>query len=118
MARLVNANCARSEYIYLIASRSSPVQTIIGLAAANIEPLDSIFAVKTRLHISAVYTVPSARHKGVAKRLIPEVLDWGRQMNAVEADINVLVGNTARRLYDQLGFQAHEISMIKALSSD
>ena len=116
VAELVKANSARPEYIYLVAGQGSPVQTILGLAAANIEPLDSIFACKNRLHFSAIYTVPSARRQGVAKRLIEQVCHWGWQMNAVEADLNVLVANPARRLYEQLGFQPHEISMVKTLS--
>jgi GNAT superfamily N-acetyltransferase len=70
------------------------------------------------LHLSAVYTVPAARRHGVAKQLIHEALKWGQQMNAVEADLNVLVANPARRLYKQLGFQPHEISMVMGLSSD
>ncbi len=118
VAELVKANSARSEYIYLIASQRSAVQTIIGLAAANIEPVDSIFVVKTCLHLGAVYTVPAARRHGVARQLIHEALKWGQQMNAVEADLNVLAANPARRLYKQLGFQPHEISMVMGLSSD
>jgi len=39
-------------------------------------------------------------------------------MNAAEADLNVLVANPARRLYEHLGFQPQEISMVKKLSSD
>ena len=39
-------------------------------------------------------------------------------MNAAEADLNVLVANPARRLYEQLGFQPHEISMVKKLISN
>jgi len=118
VAEIVKVNSARPEYIYLIASQRSPVQTIIGLAAANIEPLDSIFAVNTRLHFSAIYTVPSARRQGVAQEMIHKALEWGQYMNAVEADLNVLVANPARQLYKQLGFQPHEISMVMGLSSD
>ena len=46
MAELVKANSTRQEYIYLIASHGSPVQTTVGIAAAHIEPLN-IFAAKT-----------------------------------------------------------------------
>jgi len=115
IAELVKANKIRNDYIYLIASFRSPVQTIVGFAAANLESLDNIFAAKKRLHISAVYTDPNVRRQGIAKQLIQKALDWGRRMNAKEADLNVLVANPSRRLYEHLGFQPHEISMVNKL---
>ena len=118
VVELVKANSARHEYLYLIASHGSPAQTTVGMAAANIEPLDNIFAAKTRLHLSAIYTVPGARRQGIARQLIQKALEWGQRMNAAEADLNVLVANPARRLYEHLGFQPHEISMVKKLISD
>jgi len=36
-------------------------------------------------------------------------------MNAEEADLNVLVANPSCRLYEHLGFQQYEISMVKKL---
>ena len=115
MAELVNANSDRTDYIYLIASLRSPVQTTVGFAAANLESLDNIFAAKKRLHISAVYTDPNVRRQGIARQLIQKALDWGRRMNAEEADLNVLVANPSRRLFEHLGFQQHEISMVMKL---
>ena len=93
-------------------------QAAVGMAAAGIEPLDRVFAEKTRLHISAIYTVPGARRQGVATQLIEKVLEWGQSRDAVEVDLNVLAANPARRLYEHLGFETHEISMVKKLSRD
>ncbi len=118
VADLVKANIARQEYIYLLANYGSPVQTTVGIAVGNIEKLDNIFATKSCLHLSVIYTVPAARHQGIARQLIRKVLEWGQSMNAAEANLNVLVANPARRLYKHLGFQPHEISMVKKLSSD
>ena len=118
MEELVKANCIRQEYLYLIASHRSSVSRIVGMAAAEIKPLDNIFLGKIRLHLSAIYTVPDARHQGVARQLIQHVLEWGQQMNAAEADLNVLVANPARRLYEKLGFEPHEMSLIKKLSAN
>jgi len=36
-------------------------------------------------------------------------------MDAEEADLNVLVANPSHRLYERLGFQQHEISMVMKL---
>jgi ribosomal protein S18 acetylase RimI-like enzyme len=118
MAEFVRANSVRPEYIYLIAGCGSPVQTTVGMAAAYIEPLDRIFVAKTHLHLSAIYTIPSARRQGIARRLIQKVLEWGQCMNATEVDLHVLVANPARQLYEELGFQPREISMVKKLVSD
>ncbi len=115
IAELVKANSSRKDYIYLIASLRSPVQTTVGFAAANLEPPDNIFAAVKRLHISAVYTDPNVRRQGIARQLIQKALDWGQHMNADEADLNVLVANPSRRLYKHLGFQPHEISMVMKL---
>jgi GNAT superfamily N-acetyltransferase len=90
MAEHVRASCGRPNYIYLIASHGSPVQTTAGLVAAYVEPLEDIFVAKTRLHFSTVYTLPSMRRQGVARQMIEKVLEWGRQMKADEADLNVL----------------------------
>ena len=70
------------------------------------------------LVISAVYIVPGARRQGVATQLIEKVLEWGQSRDAVEVDLNVLAANPARRLYEHLGFETHEISMVKKLSRD
>jgi len=115
MVELVKANSIRKDYIYLIAKFRSPVQTTVGFAAANLESPDKIFAAVKRLHISAVYTDPNMRRQGIARQLIQKALDWGRRMNADEADLNVLVANPSRRLYEQLGFQPHGISMVMKL---
>ena len=115
MAELVKANSIRKDYIYLIVSYGSPVHTTVGIAVANLESLDNIFATKKRLHLSAVYIDPNVRRQGIARQLIQKALEWGRHMNAEEADLNVLVANPSRRLYEHLGFQQHEISMVMKL---
>jgi GNAT superfamily N-acetyltransferase len=118
MREQVKVSCGRPDFIYFIASHGSPVKRIAGLAAANIEPLEAIFAAKTRLHLSTVYTIPPLRRQGVARQLIEKVLEWGREMKAEEADLNVLAASPARRLYEGLGFQVHEISMVMKLSGE
>ena len=118
MVERVRAQSVRTEHLYLLASHGALTRTTVGMAAAYLEPLENIFVAKTRLHLSAVYTVPSARRQGAARALIHQVLAWGRQMHAGEADLNVLVANPAHRLYEHLGFQMHEMSMVKTLGHD
>jgi ribosomal protein S18 acetylase RimI-like enzyme len=98
-----------------LAKGSSLSSNNVGKAVANINPLEKIFIEKTRLHLSAIYTVPDARRQGVARQLIQKVLEWGKQMNAEEADLNVLAANPAWNLYKKLGFDLHEVSLVKKL---
>jgi GNAT superfamily N-acetyltransferase len=113
----VRANCARQEYIYLIAEHPLRTTEVVGMAAANLESLEDIFLAKNRLHIGAIYTTPNARRHGVARQLLHHLLKWGQQMNAIEIDLNVLVANPARQLYEQFGFEPREISMTRNLEN-
>jgi GNAT superfamily N-acetyltransferase len=83
--------------------------------AARIVGLTEAFAPKKTLHISAVYVVPAHRRHGMARRLLEAALDWGRQAGCVEADLNTLVHNPARALYERLGFTAFELKMVRRL---
>ena len=112
----IRANSARQDYIYLLAIQASISPSPVGMVAGNIEPLENIYIPHKRLHLSAIYTVPHARRKGVAKQLLEYLLHWGQQMNVNEVDLNVLIDNPARYLYEQFGFKPHEISMTKKLA--
>ncbi|MBN2362697.1 GNAT family N-acetyltransferase [candidate division WOR-3 bacterium] len=115
MEKNVRSNIYSIEHIFLIAYHESQKDDVIGMVSADIEPLDSIFVEKKRLHLSAVYVEPNARRKGVAEQLIGKMLEWGQQMNVEEVDLNVLVSNPAKQLYEKLGFKPNEISLVKKM---
>ena len=55
--------------------------------------------------IDSVATVPRFRRKGVAGRLLEEMLEKGRQQGFRQAQINIYIGNeAARRVYEIHGF--------------
>jgi ribosomal protein S18 acetylase RimI-like enzyme len=114
----VRTNSACQEYIYLLAQQPLHTTEVVGMAAGSIEVLEEIFVAEKRLHISALYTIPSARRHGVARQLLYNLLEWGKQMNAREIELNVLVANPARQLYEQFGFMPREISMTRNLKDD
>ena len=116
MVDQVSVNSRRRDHLYLIARDAA--QTIVGLAAANLERPEPIFAARPSLHLSAIYTIPSARRQGIARTMIRKILEWGQQMGVAEADLNVLAANPARRLYEQFGFQPREISMVRPLCEE
>jgi len=111
----VRANCLRQEYMYLIAEHPLHHAEVYGMAAANLESLEDIFISQKRLHISALYTTPTARRQGVARQMLQRLFQWGQQLNVKEIDLNVLVANPARNLYEQFGFKPREISMVSVL---
>lgn len=113
----IRANITRLEFIYLVAIDSSINSTEIGIAAGYLEPLENIFNPQKRLHISAIYTVPHMRCQGVATKLLEHLFRWGKKMNASEVDLNVLIANPARFLYEKFGFESHEISMIRKINT-
>jgi GNAT superfamily N-acetyltransferase len=88
-----------------------------GVAGAELITLGGAFAPKQTLHISAVYVVPQFRRRGVARALIERLLDWGRAIGAVECDLNVLMQNPARELYEKHGFAVVEVKMIRSIES-
>ncbi len=58
--------------------------------------------------LTAVEVAPSHRRRGLARRLLAEVADWGRARGAVSAFLQVAAANTgARALYGAAGFSVH-----------
>jgi len=43
--------------------------------------------------------------------LLEAVLEWGREKGCAEAELNMLVSNPARRLYEKLGFKEFQLEM-------
>ena len=55
--------------------------------------------------IENVATLPEFRRRGLADRLLAEILDKGRRRGATIADVGVLIGNDpAQRAYEKAGF--------------
>lgn len=89
----------------------------IGLGGARINTLEGVFAPKKVIHIGILFVLPSFRQKGVASKLISEMLDWGKSAGGDYFDLNVLVGNPARSLYQQFGFSDAAINMIRPIAA-
>lgn len=103
------------DHVYLLADVGDPPQTPIGVVEAQIVTLGDVFEPKKTLHIRSVYVLGNHRRKGVAKALLRSVLDWGKSVGCVEANLNVLSRNPARALYEKLGFHMFGIKMVREL---
>jgi len=89
---------------------------IAGLAGAKLAALGGAFAPKQTLHISVIYVRPQFRRRHIADALLADVLAWGASAGAVECDLNVLMNNPAKSLYEKHGFSAFEIKMVRPLT--
>ena len=98
--------------IYLLAELDS-VQ--IGFGEAKYASAMPVFEPKKILHISSVYVTPGYRGQGIGKRLLKALLNRGRGHGCTEVELNVLVGNPARKLYSDLGFTDFEVKMTRRI---
>ena len=105
----------KDDHIYLLADRPDPEQKPVGLAEARIFPAAPIFRLERLLHIHAVYVREAHRRQGIGRALLNSVLAWGRDKGCQEAELNTLVANPARSLYEGLGFKVSEVKMTCSL---
>ncbi len=86
---------------------------IVAFLEGHIQKLYDTFAPKRSFHINGVYVIPENRRQGIANSLVQEALRWARENECGEADLNVLVENGAKNLYEKTGFKAfqHEMRM-------
>ncbi len=99
---IVAAGLARAECRYVVAAASG--DHLLGVANAEILTAMPVFTPCRTLHISTAYVLPEHRRTGVARRLVEDLLGWGRAEGCEQADLNVLCANPAGLLYERLGF--------------
>ena len=115
MEARIRQQLASPEHLYLLAEAPAEPGTPIGLAEARAGELAPLFVARRVLHIHSLYVVPAQRRKGVGRALLEALLEWGRSLGCVEAELDTLVANPARHLYEKAGFRASEIEMRRRL---
>jgi GNAT superfamily N-acetyltransferase len=103
------------DHLVLLAQAPAPEDTTIGLVQASLSGLHPVFAQQRLLHIHAVYVEPHHRRQGVGRQLVEAAMQWGRDRGCKQAELNVLAGNPARKLYEALGFEVFELEMRRGL---
>ena len=67
-------------------------------------------------HITDIYVRPEARHRGIGRALLAELVEPARDAELEHVSLEVLVRNAdARRLYERLGFAPVDIFMVAPL---
>ncbi len=89
--------------------------TSIGLVEARVLAIAPVFKPTPMLHIHALYVIESYRRAGTGQALLEAALAWGRDKGCTEVELNVLVNNPARTLYEKMGFRALQVEMVRRL---
>jgi GNAT superfamily N-acetyltransferase len=113
--RVTRAQIGEQDHRYLLAETIQPEPAAVGIAEAGVVDLHPVFEPRRVLHIHALYVRDSYRRRGIGQELLQAILDWGRSRGCVEAELNTLLANPARSLYEKLGFRAFEIEMRRQL---
>ena len=101
----------RDDHIFLLAVPQGAEEDPVGVVEASVVCPHEVFQPKSALHIHSIYVAPSYRGEGVGRKLLEAALEWGRGKGCAEAELNVLAGNPARKLYEDAGFDVFELEM-------
>lgn len=103
------------DHVVLLAALEGNEKAPVGVIEASVRSPHSIFRSRRVLHIHSIYVEPGDRREGIGRALLDAALEWGRGAGCVEAALNVLADNPARRLYERTGFEVLEVKMGREL---
>jgi ribosomal protein S18 acetylase RimI-like enzyme len=109
-ARFTNS-LDREDHVYIIAVSGPEASPVAGIVEASVVAPDEFFQPQPVLHVHSLYVQPDCRGQGLGGTLLRAGLEWGKGRGCLQAKLNVLVGNPARKLYEKLGFEAFELAM-------
>lgn len=101
-----------TNFRYLLA-RADESENDCAVAEASIRSYGALFNRKRVLHIHSLYVLPHYRSRGIAGRMLDELLVWGRESQCESVELGVIPSNPARRLYEKLGVEVSKLIMSK-----
>ena len=111
----IKAAIEHDERIYLLAEQCGEEKKPVGFIVASIFSLPVVYEPKKILHVHSLYVVDSERRKGIATQMLKGMLAYGKEKKCTEAELDTLVANPARGLFENLGFAVSEHNMRKPL---
>lgn len=111
----IKAAISHNERLYLLAEHGEDKKTPIGFIEASIFSMLTIFEPRKILHIHSLYVVDAERRKGIATELMKHMLATAKEQGCTEVELDTLVANPARGLFEKLGFAVSEYNMRKHL---
>jgi ribosomal protein S18 acetylase RimI-like enzyme len=109
----IKNNLRDENFTYKIAEIMGDEQNIIGIVEARATNRAFVYHPTLVLHIHSLYVERSSRKRGVGKSLLEAIMQWGREKKCEEVELNVLVNNSARKLYNKVGFRPFEYKMMR-----
>ena len=98
--------------VFIAMDRDKPV----GIIAGRIHTTLPIKLLPRKGHISNLFVVPSHRKKGLASRLLKELLDWFKEKEIEDVRLGVHARNaSALNMFRKLKFKEYAIEMKKSL---
>jgi len=98
--------------VFIAMDRDKPVGIITGRIYTTL----LIRRLPRKGHISNLFVVPGHRKKGLASRLVKELLDWFKSKKIKDVRLGVHLRNgPALKMFRKLGFQEYAIEMKRSL---
>lgn len=98
--------------LFLVGQEEGAPSLPVGLAQASVVGREGVFVPARVLHVHALYVNPGHRRRGIGRALLQAVIGWGRAQGCTQAELNVLVRNPSRSLYQRIGFQPLQTEMV------
>ena len=112
-ARVGEEISSNPRHAYFLARDGAGVP--IGLGAAQITEAHLALEPCKTLHVSTLYVEPELRKSGIGKRILEELITFGKARGVDEIDLGVEANNPAVKLYLEAGFRIQRYRMVLAL---
>ena len=109
LKKYIESWLVQEEHVFLLAVPDEVETQPVGMVEAYLTFPDEAFRQVRKLHIAAIYVRPERRHAGIGRSLLEAAIEWGRELGCEQVELNVLAGNPARRLYENMGFEVFEV---------
>ena len=111
----IEAAIEHDERIYLLAEECGDDKKPVGFIEASIFSLPVVYEPRKILHIHSLYVIDTERRKGIATQMMKSMLALAKEKKCTEAELDTLVANPARGLFERLGFAVSEHNMKKPI---
>jgi GNAT superfamily N-acetyltransferase len=95
---------ARGDYLGWVCEQGSAIVAGAGILIQEVGPRPGCYRTGPAAHVVNVYTEPSHRRRGLARRLMLTILDWCRDHEMFQ--VTLAASDEGRPLYESLGFEA------------
>lgn len=107
-------NLRQSNTVFIIAKENGKV---IGFAGAEIKKNESDIKARKQGHLFSVYVRPQFRRRGVAEKMLNEIMKWFKEKKIDYLTLERWDHNKiAASLYRKLGYRDRLVSMVKIMS--